>query len=212
MLRAVLSRSAAAAPAAANATPASTPATLAAATRTYMRGLDHSPSRKAQAQHDLYSSTHPEYVRHDALLAQTTNLIMRHGKKAQAARLLTDALDHVRTLTNTPGSGLPARADPADLFAEAVARTAPLLETKAFKRGNKVLQIPKALNERQRNRRGITWILDAAGKRSDKEFGKRLGNEIAAVLDGTSEAVKRKDQLYKLALANRANVAVKMNI
>ncbi|ORZ31921.1 ribosomal protein S7 domain-containing protein [Catenaria anguillulae PL171] len=189
------------------------PAALTAApARTYMRGLVKSPTRKALDLHQRHAETHPHLLRTDALLAQATNLIMRDGKKAQAHRMLTDSLDHVRAMAAKPGSTLPQGMDPPAMFAEAVARAAPLLETKAFKRGTKVLQIPKALDERQRNRRAIVWMLEAAKKRHEKEFAKRLANEIVAVLEGTSEAIKRKDALYKLALANRVNVNIKMNI
>ncbi|KAI9219168.1 ribosomal protein S7 domain-containing protein [Blastocladiella britannica] len=151
-------------------------------------------------------------LRTDALLAQTTNLIMRDGKKTKAHNLLQGALEHVRTMAARDNSSLPAGLTPPALFAEAVAKAAPLLETKAFKRGTKVLQIPKALNERQRNRRAIVWMLEAAKKRPEKEFEKRLANEIVAVLEGSSEAIKRKDAIYKVALANRVNVSIKMNI
>ncbi|KAI9189997.1 hypothetical protein H9P43_001430 [Blastocladiella emersonii ATCC 22665] len=193
-------------------TTAAAPVATAMAARDYMRGIDKSPTRKALAMSQKFSADAPHLLRTDALLAQATNLIMRDGKKAKAANMLSSALEHVRVMASSPTSTLPQGVAPPALFAEAVDRVAPLLETKAFKRGTKVLQIPKALNERQRNRRAIVWILDAASKRPEKEFAKRLANELVAVLEGASEAVKRKNTLYKLALANRVNVNIKMNI
>ncbi|KAL7746235.1 hypothetical protein RI367_004056 [Sorochytrium milnesiophthora] len=211
--------------------------------RSLMRGLDNSPTRKAFNLSEQHPDA-PHLQRYDALLSQTTNLIMRHGKKAHAARLLSDSLEHVRRLAETSAAAaaaatttgargsaastrssptpaaaaedrsefLPVGTSPEVLFAQAVATCAPIVDTKSFKRGTKVMQIPRALTERQRSRKAIMWILEAAQKRTSKRFAERLGGEIADVLAGTSEAVKKKDALYKVALASRSNVNTKMNV
>jgi small subunit ribosomal protein S7 len=179
-----------------------------------MRGLQYSPSRKAQELQLKFGGddTTKHLLRTDALLSQSINLLMRHGEKSKAVRLFNSALDHVQHVVQTTETQLPSDIAPATLYAQAIEQVSPIVETKGFKRGRKAIQIPRALNQRQQNRRGIVWLFDAAEKRSDKEFGKRLGNEIIAVLSGTSQALKRKQEMYKVALANRVNVNVKMNI
>ncbi|KAI9145602.1 ribosomal protein S7 domain-containing protein, partial [Paraphysoderma sedebokerense] len=136
----------------------------------------------------------------DPLITQAVNLLMRHGEKSKAQNLINKTFIELRNKSNR---------NPSDLFAKAVELAAPLVECTSFKRGSKVLQIPKALTERQKNRRGILWILEAAGKRSDKQFEKRLANEVLAVLDGSSGVIAKKQQIYKTALANRTNVSIK---
>ena len=80
------------------------------------------------------------------------------------------------------------------------------------KRGGKSIAVPLALGERQRVHQSISWILDASDKRKNpnaggsKRFGERVALEVEAVLNGTSEALKRKEQLHSVATVNRANI------
>ncbi|RIA86794.1 ribosomal protein S7 domain-containing protein, partial [Glomus cerebriforme] len=142
----------------------------------------------------------PRFIREDPIISQLINIIMRHGKKATARRFLADAMVEIRKQTHN---------DPYLITKTAIDKASPLVSHMSYKKGSKVTLIPKALNERQRRHKGIRWILDASDKRSGKNFSIRLANEILAVIGGNSVALKKKEQLHKLALANRANLPVK---
>lgn len=142
----------------------------------------------------------PRFIREDPAISQLVNIIMRHGKKATARRFLADAMVEIRKQTHN---------DPYLITKAAIEKASPMVSHMSYKKGSKVTLIPKALSERQRRHKGIRWILDASDKRSGKYFSIRLANEILAVINGDSAALKKKEQLHKLALANRANLPVK---
>ncbi|GBC02610.1 hypothetical protein RclHR1_04700012 [Rhizophagus clarus] len=142
----------------------------------------------------------PRFIKEDPVISQLVNIIMRHGKKATARRYLADAMVEIRKQTHN---------DPYLIVKAAIEKASPLVSHMSYKKGSKVTLIPKALNERQRHHKGIRWILDASDRRSGKYFSIRLATEILAVINGDSEALKKKEQLHKLALANRANLPVK---
>ncbi|KAJ1510295.1 hypothetical protein HMI54_001706 [Coelomomyces lativittatus] len=173
--------------------------------RGYKRGFVKSPTRQALELSKLYADE-PEMLRFNPILSLATNMIMKDGKKQRAIHLLHSAFSHLETLEKT--SKKPA----TDLFLEAVEKISPVLSTKSIKKGTKVVHMPRILRERQRQRSGIQWIIDASDKRTDKEFGTRLAKEIMAVLEGTSLALAKKEALYKLALANRAHANLKIKI
>lgn len=83
------------------------------------------------------------------------------------------------------------------------------------KKGGKQVSVPLPLGERQRVRQAISWILDASDKRKNptaggsKQFGERVAFELEAVLNGSSEVLKRKEQLHTTATVNRANAMVR---
>ncbi|KAI9098817.1 ribosomal protein S7 domain-containing protein [Phlyctochytrium arcticum] len=128
------------------------------------------------------------------------NNIMKDGKKARARRILQDALDHVQRETGD---------DPMVVLDKVVNRVGPLIKTVAVKRGGKNVPTPKPLNDRQRIRQGILWIIQAAsGKNARGAFGERIGKEMIAVMNDESEALNRRENTHKQALANRSNVVM----
>lgn len=140
-------------------------------------------------------------VRADPLLAFFTNLIMKEGKKASAERTVSTMLAHIRNATNST---------PLPIVQRAVELTAPLVRMQTRKTGGKSVQVPMALNERQRTRRALTWIIDASAKRPDREFAKRLAAEFLAVVDGQSGVLGRREEAHKVAMMNRANASVRI--
>lgn len=139
----------------------------------------------------------------DPLLSFLTNLMMSDGKKASARK-------HVSLLLST----LHARTaqSPLPLLREAIERAAPSIRMANQKKLGKAVQVPLPLGERQRVHKAIQWILEASDKRKNvnaggsKRFGERVAFEVEAVLNGTSDVLKRKDQLHQTATVNRANI------
>ncbi|ORX91822.1 ribosomal protein S7 [Basidiobolus meristosporus CBS 931.73] len=136
----------------------------------------------------------------DPLLSHLVNTIMRDGKKAMAQRMVARALIDIRQKTN---------ANPYEILTAAIDMASPLMICKSGKRGTKVVQVPKPLNERQRRRKAFVWLLEAAKKRPEKEFPLRLSAELLSIINGVSPILKQKEQLHKLVLANRANAAAR---
>lgn len=136
-------------------------------------------------------------LRSDPLLTQLVNMVMRDGKKMRAERLVQQALLDIQQHTH---------ADPYKLLADAIDMVAPLMDTKSARQGSKVIQVPRALNLRQRRRRAIVWILEAVGRRGEREFSLRLSGELQAVVNGGSGCLEKKLGLHKSVLANRSNI------
>ncbi|KAG9063480.1 hypothetical protein KI688_004364 [Linnemannia hyalina] len=135
------------------------------------------------------------------ILSQLVNTIMKDGKKARAQRFVADALLEIRSRT---------QSDPYLVILDALELTSPILKLTAIKKGSKVLQVPTPMTERQRRRKAIVWILEASDKRKgEKLFKDRLATEFLAVVNGNSGALVKKNQLHKMALANRANASLK---
>ncbi|KAF7731400.1 hypothetical protein EC973_000208 [Apophysomyces ossiformis] len=141
-------------------------------------------------------------IPNDSLVSQLVNTIMRDGKKARAQRLVSDSMKHLEKKT---------AAEPYSVLSEAIEAASPLLKLTSTKKGSKVVHVPTALRERQRRRRAIVWILEAAKKRNEKTFEERFAGEVYDISQGTSSVLQKKQQLHKQALANRANAQVSYN-
>ncbi|KAJ2378498.1 hypothetical protein IW150_000755 [Coemansia sp. RSA 2607] len=136
-------------------------------------------------------------LRADPLLSQLVNMIMRDGKKMRAERFVQMALLDIRQHCNS---------DPYRLLSDAIEGVAPLMDTRSARQGSKVIQVPRALNLRQRRRRAIVWLLESAARRNERQLHLRLSGEIQAIINGTSGVLEKKLQLHKTVLANRSNI------
>ncbi|OAD69698.1 hypothetical protein PHYBLDRAFT_102505, partial [Phycomyces blakesleeanus NRRL 1555(-)] len=136
----------------------------------------------------------------DPLVSQLVNTLMRDGKKARAQRVILDSMKHLQKKTDS--------TNPYSILTEAIESASPLLKLTSTKKGSKVAHVPTPLRERQRHRRAIVWIIDAAAKRGEKTFEEKFAAEIYDVSQGVSAVLQKKLQLHKQALANRANAQV----
>ena len=75
------------------------------------------------------------------------------------------------------------------------------------KKGSKSISVPVPLNEKQRTRFGVEWILNASEKKDGKSLEVRLAKEIVSVVEGSSEALKKKEEVHRSAMLNRYVVA-----
>lgn len=139
----------------------------------------------------------------DPLITFLTNLMMKDGKKATARKHVSTLLYTLRTRSS---------ALPMAQLREAIRLASPYVRLTQQKKGGKQVAVPIALGERQRVHKAIEWIIDASDKRKNpnaggsKVFGERVALEIEAVLNGTSEVLKKKEQLHTTATVSRANV------
>lgn len=173
----------------------------------------------------LPPTAHKEY-RHDPIVTQLTNLLMRDGKKSVAERNMAVILSTLRTTpapTYSPQRTLLPGAPPAShlplnpvlYLTLAVDSVAPLLRIRSQRGaagGGVALQIPVPLALRQRRRQAFSWILDAASKRQNRgsgnhTFALRVAQEIVSVVEGRSGVWERRNAVHKLGTTARSNLS-----
>ncbi|KAG8966735.1 hypothetical protein FRB90_010939, partial [Tulasnella sp. 427] len=114
----------------------------------------------------------------DPLLSLLTNIIMRDGKRHRAARLVTNTLTYLHSVT---------LAAPLPILREAVRLASPAVKVVTLRKSAKNVPSPWPLNERQSTKQALRWILAASEKRSDKSLTHRLAKEVIAVVRGDSD-------------------------
>ncbi|GAV56215.1 hypothetical protein ZYGR_0BA01210 [Zygosaccharomyces rouxii] len=145
--------------------------------------------------------TVPLPKRRDPVVEHVVNMIMRHGKKQRAEKILSRALYLVFCQT---------RQDPVEVLKKSLDDLAPLMVVKTFNTGvAKAAVIPVPLNQRQRNRIAWKWIVEGADKRVSCDFSVRLGEELVAVYRGKSSGFDKRDQMHRTAISHRAYIKLK---
>lgn len=161
---------------------------------------DFTPTKEQWEQYQSLKSK-PLPHKKDPVLEHVTNMIMRHGKKQVAERIISRALHLVYCQT---------RSDPVELLKKVLDDMAPLMITKTL--GTKVAKasvVPVPLNQRQRNRIAWKWIVEGANKRASSDFAVRLGEELVAVSQGIGSGFEKRDQMHKTAIAHRAYIKLR---
>ena len=137
----------------------------------------------------------PDPVYNSVLVTKLVNSIMLDGKKGVAQKIVYGAFARVEEK-----SGKPA----VDVFEEAMNNIMPVLECKARRIGGATYQVPIEVKADRRQTLGLRWLTMFARKRSEKTMEERLANEILDAINGTGGAVKRKEDMHKMAEANKA--------
>lgn len=130
----------------------------------------------------------------DPLLHYMSSVIMRDGKRTKADRTISRMLLHIHAMT---------RAPPLPIVREAVISVSPLVKCVSQRKSVKVIQKPIALTEKRRTRFAVDWLVRASRNRKEQTMEERLAKEIIGVLQGTSEALKKREEMHKLAMVNR---------
>jgi len=131
------------------------------------------------------------------LLQFITTMLMRHGEYAKAAKVVSQTLLHIYALTRSP---------PMPIVEKAVAIASPAVRNRKMRQGGgKTGYVPQALNERQRTRLGILWMVREVEKkgRPGKTLAERLARQIIATVNGHDTILKAKDDIHRLAMVNR---------
>ncbi|KAK4046819.1 hypothetical protein OIV83_005814 [Microbotryomycetes sp. JL201] len=134
-----------------------------------------------------------------ALLANLARLIMRDGKLARAHSHIEEMLGTIQSTVSSP---------PMPVLTRALEIASPEIRIVGRRKGTKSLPTPQPLTSKQRTREAWKWIVEASDKRlaSEKNFGKRLAQEVLAVIGGQSEAIKKKEARHQQGVQGRANV------
>ena len=148
--------------------------------------------RRAAAQRRLIQ---PDAKYNNRLVTQLTNKIMLDGKKSLAERIIYTAFDIVEEKTGE---------DPLSVFKKAMDNVRPTLECKPKRVGGATYQVPMEVNSRRATTLAIRWIVDYSRARREHTMAERLANEIMDASQNTGAAVKKREDMYKMAEANRA--------
>jgi small subunit ribosomal protein S7 len=123
------------------------------------------------------------------------NVIMLSGKKAVAERMLYGAFEQIRTRSGK---------EPLDVFGQALNNARPMVEVKSRRVGGANYQVPVEVRPVRRMALAMRWLREAAKKRSEKSMGQRLANELMEAAENRGGAVKRRDEVHRMAEANKA--------
>ena len=129
-------------------------------------------------------------------LAKFINQVMVDGKKSVAERIVYGALDAVKTKKNIE--------DPVAFFEEVLEAVRPMVEVKSRRVGGATYQVPMEVRPSRRTAVAMRWLVEAAKKRSEKSMVQRLASELADAAEGKGNAVKKRDEVHRMADANKA--------
>ena len=128
-------------------------------------------------------------------LSKFMNIIMESGKKAVAEKIVYGALAIVTTKSKKTG---------IDVFNQALEAVKPLVELKSRRVGGANYQIPIEVAPERQVALAMRWLRDAARKRGEKSMDIRLANEMLEALEGRGSAMKKREEIHRMAEANKA--------
>ena len=129
------------------------------------------------------------------LVSKFINGLMRQGKKSTAERIFYKALDLIEEQSSQ---------EPLPGFEKAIKVVRPVVHVKSRRVGGSTYQVPVEVRDDQQRAMAIRWIIEAARSRSEKNMYECLAGEFTAAARGEGAAVRRKEETYKMAEANRA--------
>lgn len=137
----------------------------------------------------------PDPLYNSKIVTKLINSIMLDGKKGVAQKIVYNAFNQVAEKRG---------ADALESFEEALNNIMPVLEVKARRVGGATYQVPMEIRPERRQALGLRWLVTYSRKRSERKMEDRLANEILDALNSSGAAVKKKEEVHKMAEANRA--------
>ena len=129
------------------------------------------------------------------LVTQLVNKILLDGKKSTAERIVYQALEQAREKTGT---------DPVVTLKRALDNVRPALEVRSRRVGGATYQVPVEVRAVRQTTLGLRWLVSYAGQRREKTMVERLMNELLDASNGLGAAVKRREDMHKMAESNKA--------
>jgi small subunit ribosomal protein S7 len=137
----------------------------------------------------------PDPVFRSVVVTQVVNKVLSRGKRGLAEHIVYDALDIVKDKTGS---------DPVATLKRALDNTRPELEVRSRRVGGATYQVPVEVKPRRATTLSIRWLVGYARQRRERTMAERLAAEIMDAANGLGAAVKRREDLYKMAESNRA--------
>lgn len=149
------------------------------------------PRRRVVAKREIL----PDPKFNSQVLAKFINHVMESGKKSVAERIVYGALEKVAEKTND---------DPVEMFEKALEALRPMVEVKSRRVGGATYQVPVEVRPNRRTALAMRWMVDAARKRGEKSMPLRLAGEILDSIEGKGAAIKKREDVHRMAEANKA--------
>jgi len=137
----------------------------------------------------------PDPVYKSVLVAQVINKVLWKGKKGVARKVVYSALDIVEKRTGS---------DPLQVLKKAIENIRPQVEVRSRRVGGSSYQVPVEVRPRRQQTLAVRWLVEFARKRRESTMAERLANEILDASNRTGLAVKRREDIHKMAESNKA--------
>ena len=149
------------------------------------------PRRREVPKRDILPD--PKFANID--VAKFINVLMDSGKKSVAERIIYGAFE---SISKKGGK------DPLEVFNQALQNSRPMVEVKSRRVGGANFQVPVEVRPVRRTALAMRWLREAARKRGEKSMGQRLAAELIEASEGRGGAVKRREEVHRMAEANKA--------
>ena len=137
----------------------------------------------------------PDPKFHDVVVTKFMNAVMEDGKKSVAERMVYGAFDKMEQK---------AKANPIDLFRQALDNVMPAVEVRSRRVGGATYQVPVEVRNERRQALAIRWLISAARARNESTLIDKLSGELLDAANNRGTAVKKREDTHKMAEANRA--------
>ena len=150
----------------------------------------------AKARTASYDMLAPDTRYNSILLSKFINCLMYDGKKTVAQKVFYDAMDIIAKKNKD--------VQPLELFETALNNVKPFVEVRSKRVGGANYQVPVEVRPSRRQALSMRWIKEAAKKRGEKSMALRLANELMEATEGRGGAMKKRDEVHRMAEANKA--------
>jgi small subunit ribosomal protein S7 len=147
--------------------------------------------RRAYKKHKI----NPDSVYNDVAVAQFINKVMKQGKKTTAQKIVYGAFDIIKEKT---------QKEPLEIFKKAMENASPLLEVKPKRIGGATYQVPMEVRQERKVFLALKWIIDGARAGKGRSMQEKLSQEIMSVANNEGAAMKKKNDMHRMAEANKA--------
>ncbi len=137
----------------------------------------------------------PDPIYNQLVVTQLVNKVLQRGKRGTAEKIVYTALDDIAAKTNE---------DPMVTLKRAVDNVRPQLEVRSRRVGGATYQVPVEVKPRRANTLAIRWLVEFSRGRRERTMAERLANELMDASNGVGAAMKRKEDLHKMADSNKA--------
>ncbi len=152
------------------------------------------PRRRVVAQREILPE--PKYGSH--VLAKFMNVIMESGKKSVAEKIVYGAIDLISSKKSVDATGA------MGIFEKSLDNVRPLVEVKSRRVGGATYQVPVEVRAARQQALAMRWLADAARGRGEKSMAERLAAEILDAVENRGSAVKKREDVHRMAEANKA--------
>jgi|TARA_B100001175_G_scaffold273870_1_gene247807 small subunit ribosomal protein S7 len=137
----------------------------------------------------------PDPIFKSTIIPKLINNIMYDGKRGIAAKIVYEAIDKLKTKT---------KEEPINIFNEAINNIRPTVEVRSRRVGGATYQVPVEVKSKRAQALAIRWLVDASRKRKDKHMADKIFNEIFDAYEKKGSAVKKREDVHKMAESNKA--------